>query len=233
MSREKDIENIIAKTPKLQDALAALIANTRRKNRKLNLVEISEKIKIARKYLSISEIANRILLSYEMVREFTRVNLLIPSVKKMISEGKIKSIDIADRLSKLPSSDQLYVAKEVVTGNLNSDDLRAIVSLRKNMPDTSITKIVNRIRISQNIKEYVAEFIIPSEQIGNETIILKNLDRAFGKPHICSASLQQRMGHIVLDAEGRDMLARQARIWGISKGKLLQLIISGEVNLLE
>jgi len=228
MRTEEEIQKIIAGVPELQNAIAALIANTKRQKRTLNLLDIAEKIKFTKKYLSINEIATVISMSDEMVREFARIGLLKPSIKKMISAGKIDSVDIADRLSRLSSSDQSYLAKKIVIGELNSQDLRAIVALRKHSPKASIIKIVNRIKKSKNIREYVVEFIIPIELVGHENIITNALRAIFDKKHIRSLSFQQRLGVMSLDEVGKNTLVRRSREAGVSKGKLIQLILSGD-----
>jgi hypothetical protein len=230
MISEERIKKKMRESHELRDAIAALISNTKKKNRKLNLVAIAEKISVAKKHLSIAEIAYVIILSKEMIREFARVNLLIPQVKKMILDGKIRHVDVADRLSRLPSTEQLYIAKELAKGNLNSEDLRAVVSLRKNMPNTSIIKILERIKKSRNIKQYIAEFAIPLTQSNNKDIIQKNFTKIFGKQHIQSISLQKGMGFVILDKKGRDTLVKKTRDFHVTKNKFIEMIISGKAK---
>ncbi len=213
------------------DALAALIASTKRINRKLNLIEIANKIKIVRNHLgNLKEVARVVGLSSEMVRSFTRVNSLDQRVRQLIKTGDIKSIDIADRLSRLPFKDQYYVAKEAAKGHLTSHDMRAIVSLRKTLPKASILNIVSRIRKSKNIKEYIAEFVVPQGASIDRKEIFIRLKRFFGAEHVQSYSIIRFVGRVVLDEIGKNNLMKTARIMQITKGRLLQLIIEGEVN---
>ena len=215
----------------LDDALAALIASTKRINRKLDLVEISNKLEIARSYLgNLNEIANAIGLSHEMVRSFARVSFLDHKVKRMIKEGRIKSVDIADRLSRLPRTDQFFIAKEAVKRSLSSHDIRAIVSLRKALPDKPIDDIVKRINKSRNIKEYIAEYVIPQNRTVRSKEIQRHLNNFFGRQHIRAFSIKDGAGRIILDKNGKEKLSKKAQKMQISKGRLLQMIIQGEVK---
>jgi hypothetical protein len=213
-------------TPELDDAIAALIINTRRIKRKLSLLEIAEKIEIARKYLSANEIASKLSLSKEMIREFSRVNHLAPPVKNMIKKGIITSIDIADRLSRLPLKDQTYVAKETTKGNLKSEDLRAIVVQRKIMPEIPIAELVARIVDSRNIKDYVAEFPIPLQLMKDINLVRRRIITYFGMPHVRSFRVEpQGVARIQLDEVGKRRLISGAKDNQASKGEMLQIII--------
>jgi len=228
MSPLKKVSQASEEPAELKDALAALIANTKRVKRKLNLIEIAEKIATAKKYLSVGEIADRIILSKEMIREFERVNHLILPIKKMVEKGEIKSVEIADRLSRLPPVGQLYVAKKVARGLLNSDDLRAIVSFRKAMPHLDISGVVQRIEKSRNIKEFIAEFSIPKDLSAQPELIKKRFEIIFGADHIRATSIQHGSGHIILDAIAKDILVEKARKHRVTKREILQLIVAGE-----
>ena len=217
-------------SPELDDAIAALIINTRRVKRKLNLIEIADKIRIAEKHLSIRDVADRLSLSVEMIREFSQVNLLAQPVKNLIKKDKISSIDIAVRLSRLPVRDQLYVARETIRGKLKSEDLRAVVSLRRAMPDASIDEIIMRIMRSKNIKEYIAEFRVPQHLIGNISTVRRRFIRYFGIQHVRAFTVErQGLGLVHLDKEGKNELIKKAKENCISKGRLLQMIVSGRI----
>lgn len=227
MTKKLDFRGNKDKSLELDDAIAALIVNTRRIRRKLNLIEIADKLKVARKYLSTKEIAEKLSLSTEMVREFGRVDLLVPSVKVLIEKRKISGIDIADRLSRLPAKDQLQVAKEVGKGNLRTEDLRALVSLRRMIPGAHIDELIKRVHASKNIKEYVVEFRIPSHVIKNGDVVKERLTNYFGLEHIRNMEISPNgIGNIVLDEAGKDKLISGAKRFLVSKGEMLRMIIS-------
>ena len=214
----------------VEDALAGLIASTKRVRRKLNLVEIAEKLDIARKGLgNLKKVSEAVGLSLEMLRQFTRVAKLSPEVRSLVAEGLIQSVDIADRISRLPLPDQLPVARAVANGELNSDDVRAIVSYRKQRPKMLINKVISNVTSSRNIREYVVQFLPPKGE--NQ---LKDVEERFikllGKDAICSLSIEKGVGILILNAKGKERLQTNAKRQGLTKREMVEKIISDEVK---
>jgi hypothetical protein len=226
MRQAKGITKIPEEPLELQDALAAIIANTKRVNRKLNLIEIAHKIRIARKYLPLDEIADRTMLSKEMLREFERVNKLGASVRALILDGKLKSVEIADRLSRLPILDQVHVAKEIVRGDISSEDLRGIVSLKRNIPSLNIFSAIQRIKKSRNIREYVVEFVVPKDLYSRPNLVRMQLEKIFGQEHLRSFYYQRGVATVSLDSKAKKALVQDARELGITKREYLGLVVS-------
>src|ERR1019366_10183070 len=95
MTAEKRRPLTRAEQFQLDDALAALLASTRRAKRSLNLVEVSEKLRAAVQFLgSLRAVADALGLSDETVRQFSRIEKLSPGVKKLISSGQITGMDL-------------------------------------------------------------------------------------------------------------------------------------------
>ena len=176
MNKLKKTPTKIYSQDEVENAVARLIASTRRKRRQLKLLEIANDLGIALSaYKSLSNVADVIDISPEMLRQFSRVNKLCNPVKKLIADGTIQSVDIADRLSRLQVVDQMPVALAVAQRNLTSDDVRAIVSLRKALPKEEIGKVIDRVKRSRSIKQYVVEFLIPTQKRkGNKRVLYKN-----------------------------------------------------------
>ncbi len=215
---------------RLNEALAALIANTRRGKRKLTLVEFVEYLRVAEKLLgNLRKVAERISLSEEMVRQFTRVEKLSPPVRRLAASGELSSVDIADRLSRLPTDDQLMVARGILAGKLTPYDLRAILALRKTTPRTPIRKIIDRIISSRNIRVYLAEFVVPEPPVP-DSIIMGRISRALGRGHVKRVETSGRFGRVVLDDEGKIALEQSARKERITKWELLHRLVRGEVR---
>lgn len=214
----------------LEDALAALIASTKRVHRKLNLLEIAKKIEVARKGLGdLKKLSEAIGLSTEMLRQFSRVTKLSPEVQRYVTQGVIKSVDIADRISRLPREDQLLVAQAVVRGELSGDDVRAIVSFRKHQPKFPIREIISCVTSSRSIKEYVVQFLIPAgeKKLNHiETRFVKLL----GKDKVCSVNAEKGVGNLILNIEGKKQLELIAKEKSLTKRELVEKVISGEVK---
>jgi hypothetical protein len=226
--------NMRSSTPKkvyaqdeVEVAVAALIASTRRVRRPLKLLEIAHNLEIALSaYRSLSKLADAIGVSSEMLRQFSRVNKLSHATKQFLSDGSIESVDIADRLSRLPVPDQLSVARAVAHGKLTSDDVRAIVSLRKALPKEKIGKVIDRVKSSRNIKQYVIEFMIPFHKTGKT--IKEQFMSTLGKDGIVSFSTKGRVSHAILNTTGKHRLENIAKQKGCTKRTLVNKIIARE-----
>ena len=204
-----------------------MIANTKRVRRKLSLVEVAQWIDTACRGLGgLRAVAERVGVSKEMLRQFATVNALSPKVKKLVAERKIDRVDVAHRLSKLPPLEQYQVARLVAAGDLDSDDVRAVVTLRRSAPDIDIRQVIDRVRSSRNIREYVAYFPVPPAS--NVQLLRSRIARVLGKDNIRSLTVQEALGTLVLTAEGSKRLAETARGHGLTKRKLIGKIADGE-----
>lgn len=215
---------------RLDDALAALLASTRRAKRSLNLVEVNEKLRTAIQLLgSLHAVADALGLSDETVRQFSRIQKLSSAVKKLLENGQITSMDLADRLSRLPSEDQYPIAAAVVSGTLDARDVRAILPLRKVMPKAPVQQLIRRIRGSRNIKEYVAEFLTP-RPTPSSTTLLRRLLPVIARCEVRGLEMGDVVGRLFLSANGRKALDDAARERGVTKRELLQRLVNGEMR---
>jgi hypothetical protein len=138
-------------------ALAKIGKGTRRKKREINLLEVSEEIKSLYEInKSLDKVANIVKLSSEMVREFLKITELEEEVKEIIKVGKIKSVDIAYRISKLQGGDQTKLAKQIVEDNISSKDVRNIVQYKIDNAKISIEDAIKNNIQSKDKKIYVA-----------------------------------------------------------------------------
>ena len=216
----------------LHEAIAVLIASTKRVKRKLNLVEIAEWLVTAQRGLgSLRAVAETVSLSEEMLRQFATVRRLSPAVQRLVVNRQIDSVDIAHRLSKLRPVDQIVVARRVAKGELDSDHLRAIISLRKSLPKTPISDIIERATNSRNIKEYVAQFAVASRKI-TASELRSRFARVVGQPNIRSLTVESRVGMLAVNSEGKKRLQAAAKRKGLTKRSLIDQIVSegGEVT---
>ncbi len=210
----------------LDDALVAIIASTKRKKRKLNPLEVAEKIQTAWDSLdSLSEVAERTDVSSEMLRQIHSVRNCSKHVKELVREGKLESYDILHRISKLPPSNQLKVAEAVIGGELTSEDVRAIVSFYKDFAaGISIGRVIERIKSSRNIKQYVVYFELESENI-KFGVLRSRFEKIFGKGNIVSLQEDDGIGELVLNVEGRKRLEQAAKSKRMRKRKFIQKIV--------
>lgn len=210
----------------VNDALAALIVSTKRKNRRLNPLQVAEKIQVARDGIgSLAQVAERIGLSYEMLRQIFSVQRCSEGVKKLVREGKLDSYDILYRLSKLSALEQLVVARAVIKEELNSEDVRAIVTFKKDFPKVGIKKVVERIKSSRNIKQYVAYFRVSPRKI-NVEIIRSRFEKAYGKKNVISFEVSDGVGKLLLNSEGKKLLQKLAKNDCVTKRKSIEKLVT-------
>jgi len=206
-------------------AVAALIANTLRVGRRLSLLEVARCVDVGRNAFGRTQaLSEKVGISTEMLREFASVNKLSPSVKKLVRERKIESVDVAYRLSRLPPREQLAVARGVIAGRIDSNDVRAIVSLRRSAPDLGIGEIIERVKTSRNIKVYVAEFLLPSGK-GRVESVREAFARVVGDKNISSVEVKGPVGTVRMNSEGKRRLQDVATREGLTKRQLIDHIL--------
>src|SRR5665213_1350924 len=142
-----------SKEAKAEEALAALLANTKRHQRKLSLVGIYHYLEIAKKSLGgLDNVAHLIGISSKMLKQFESVRLLTPEVKKLFENRKIDSVDIAVHLASFSANEQKIISREIVEGKIDSNDVRAIKYLGQSTNESSIEKKLDKVVTSKNIK---------------------------------------------------------------------------------
>lgn len=207
------------------DAIAAIIASTKRKKRKLDPLQVAEKLLIAREALGgMGKLCETVGLSHEMVRQILSVRNCAAPVKRLIRQNKLTSFDILHRLSKLGENDQKVIAEAVVEGRLNSDDVRALVGLRKALPEVEVQDLIRRVQRSRNIKQYVAYLLAPKKGDASSEFYDRVAD-ALGKDNIVSITMNRGVGEIVMNREGRDRLQKQATRARKTKREYLQGLV--------
>lgn len=130
-----------------ETALAIVFANTKRRprDRAESLITVAQAFRyLVDLYDSVAATAKKADLSPEMVREFLQILQLPREVKKLVSERRIDSIDVAYRLSMLQDRSQQIEAAQAMAA-LPSDDVRDVIRLVRHT-DLSIqeaTKMVS------------------------------------------------------------------------------------------
>src|SRR5574341_531657 len=187
----------------VENALAALIVNTRRTTRKLNLLEIASMLNLAITGLGNAKmVAEKLDLSEEMVRQFLSVNRLCPEVKGLIKRRAIDGVDIAHRLSKLSARDQVVVAKSIAKDNLSSEDVRAIIALKKSLPSLAVGKVIKKVISTKTIKRFMILFVWPSPLV-SEAEVMNHLRKKLGSDGVISVSNMKGMGLLTISKTGR------------------------------
>ncbi|UCH93880.1 MAG: hypothetical protein JSV88_26935 [Candidatus Aminicenantes bacterium] len=219
------------------DSLAKILKGTKRKKRDINLLEVSKELKnLHKNYNSLTRVAEVVKLSPEMVREFLKINELEKEVKELIKLNKISSIDTSYRLSKIRGNDQILLAKEIVSKNLSSDDVRGIVKFKIDNPGIPIEKVIHKVLESKDKKIYVAYLQIEektfekfSEKIkekNKEEMIKSIFDNFIDPEHISSFDLNGRVVILKISRQGSKEIRNKAKELKVPLAKLADVLVN-------
>ena len=214
----------IKKEIELDRALALLIANTKRKKRLCSLVEISENLNFALKELgTYRELSNRIGLSETMLRQFNGIDRLSPKVKALFQKRVLDSVDAVSQISIFPFNEQEFVVKELAQGNIDTLDIRAILSLWKKNTGAPIADLVQKVAESKNKKYFVAEFVI-KESLG-EKDLLPIFEKEIPSEQIVKLEVDGSLGRLIINGKGKKSLQNLAKKRGVRLSELISLIL--------
>jgi hypothetical protein len=211
----------------LEEALAVLISSTHSKRRLLPLTEITGWLDIAVKKLGgYSAVGERIGLSSKMLRQFGYVQRLSPSVQHLFETRKLDSVDAATYLAMLPQEEQLPVATSLVSGEIDTSDIRAVAQLRKTVgPSPNIHSLLGRVKQSKTKQEYVAEFVVRGQR--NRRAIENAFRKFLPKNAILRVEIKGALGRLVLTQSGRTALGKAARTLGVPLKRVIPTMIEG------
>jgi len=193
----------------------------------LSLIEIAEWIDVAIQGLgSLKEVSDRIGLSTKMLKQFQYVKKLNPKVQKLFASRKIDSVDIAVHLSMFNDKEQIAVAKKAASGSLNSADVRAIREFRKEVSGLGINDVIEKVKASRDIKQYVVEFVVRSKII-DEKILRDRFSTVMEQKNIVSLSLKGSIGKIIINNRGRKLLQQYAKKHRLTNEQAIAALVQG------
>src|SRR5437868_3283431 len=192
----------------------------------MSLTAIAESLATARSLLgSYEAVAERIGLSAKMLRQFSSIERLGKRVQKLFQERKIESVDAAAHLAMLSVKEQELAARDLISGKIDTIDLRAIVQLRSQDFETDLGEIVDRVVASKSQQEYIAEFIIRGERDYHS--ILRKCEQYIAKENIIRLEIVGAIGRLVLDKFGKRQLFEVAKRHGCTAKSVIPRVIMG------
>lgn len=111
-------------------ALAIIFANTKRKNRNVDLLTMAKCFEyLVKLYGSQKAVAKKVGLSTEMIREFLIVLKLPIKIQKLISERRLNSIDVVREISIIKYPSKQIAAAHAFINSLSKDvrDIKRLV----------------------------------------------------------------------------------------------------------
>jgi uncharacterized protein (UPF0335 family) len=206
MEREYNRENVTAR----------LIANTRRKKRYDDLVEIARQIRWLEKDLgSLKEVSKTIGISRDQLHQFLSVEKLSPEVKKLVEDRKIDLINTVHYMRNFDHKAQKEIADAVVNKGLTAGDIRVLAPLGRDTDYQNVQDLISRVRGAKNVKLYVLYFHVPRAlQDGME---LEGMFKSIvGESEVHSLTTEGSTGILEITERGRAKLREEARKQNLS-----------------
>ncbi len=210
---------------KREIVIARLIANTIRKRRPNNLIEIARDIRWLQKDLgSLEAVSGTIGISTDMLRQFLSVERLCPKVRKLVEERKIDLVNIVHYMRSFEPKAQQVIAREVIAGRLSANDIRVLAPLQKSLSHFTVGQLISRVQKSRDIKVYVAYFRIPLG-FKNINALKRRFEKIVGKTEILSFAVKDLVGTLELTLLGKKKLREAAKKRNLSLRKFVDMVV--------
>jgi hypothetical protein len=198
-----------------ENVIARLIANTRRKKRYDDLVEIARQIRWLEKDLgSLREVSKTIGISRDQLHQFLSVEKLSPEVKKLVEDRKIDLINTVHYMRNFDYKAQKEIADAVVNRRLTSGDIRVLAPLRQAADYKNIQDLISHVRSAKNVKLYVLYFHVPRAlQDGME---LEGMFKSIVGENEVDLTIEGDRGILEITEAGRAKLREEARKQNLS-----------------
>lgn len=232
--------------PKERKLIGVVIAGTLRnwKQRRVNILEVAEALKsLHALYGSLDKVSESVKLSKEMIREFSKLLHLTDEVKGLIRKGFINSVDIGYRICRLREKDQIVLAKNVISRNLSSCDVRNIVRYKLDNPYIDINTIIRRVLESKDRKYYVAYLGIEEDtftklksklkkkrKMDRSKVVRRIFSKTIRKEHIDSFALDGRVIIIKVTRHGLDAIRKKSKELRIPLSRLADSLVKEYIN---
>ncbi len=208
----------------LENELAYIIANTKRKNRSSSIPEIASAIGYClSKIGGYSTLSDRVGLSETMLRQFTRIHNLDLSIQNLFKERILDSVDVIPQLAQLSIDDQRYVAEQLSKNTINTKDVRAVREIRKRDKSTLIEEIVRHVETSKSKKVFVAEFVLRGGV--KLDAALNRIGEYISKSNIIDASADGALAKLTLNEDGNIELRKTAKKLGVTIAQVINHIL--------
>ena len=209
---------------KRESVIARLVANTCRRKRPNNLVEISRAIRWLQDDLgSLKAVSETIGISTDQLSQFLSVERLCPEVRELVKERKIDLVNTVHYMRDFDVEAQQVIAREVIAGRLSGEDIRALAPLHKSLPHLTIDQLIERVQESRDVKIYVAYFYVPSG-FQDSDALKRRFEGIVGQSEIVSFTVEDRIGTLKLPPSGRKKLQEAAKERNMSLRKFVDAV---------
>jgi len=203
-------------------------------------IEVAKLFQEACRYSTIKEVAKRAGISQEMVREFLKLLSLPPDIQRQLFSNWDIGIDKGYRLSMLKDEkEQRRLANAILNEKLSSNEVRAIVYLKKKnqeMPISDCIKEVLRLRektkhhliltgIDQTtlrlLKKKATKYGVSTEDIVKK-IIKRNLPSS---QSLIEFKMQGTLISMIVNSNGFQKLKSKAKEKGVNFDDIVERLV--------
>lgn len=214
------------KEDELNKTIARVILSTKRKKRQYSLYEIAMDIQALKESTGgISNVSNIIGISPGMLNQFLSVFKLPQRVIELVKQRKIDSVSIVHHLSKYSEQDERELENLLVENKLSSLDLRILIPFRRQFPNESIKKLIEKIQSSKNIKVSVIR-IHKDDTLKSLSELTSLFSNEVGIENLIAVEQNDNSIDIKLSKQGEKILRQKAK----SNKTTFQELISPIIN---
>lgn len=213
------------KESKREVVIARLIANTLRRKRPNNLIEIACDIKWLQNDLgSLKAVSGTIGISTDMLRQFLSIERVCPEVRELVEKRKIDLINIVHYMRNFEPKAQQIIAKEVIAGRLSATDIRVLAPLKQSLSHLTVEQLISHVQKSRNIKIYVAYFRVPL-RFKSDSTLKRRFEKIVGKSEIVSLTVKDTVGTLKLTSLGQKKIKEAAKERNLSLRKFVDMLL--------
>ena len=218
-----------ATTKICEQALATLITCTRRRTRPLSLVAVADHLNTAVQcFETVEAVAEKIGLSPSMLRRFRLVERLEPTLKALVADRQIDSIDSVAELGSLDHETQRALALILPLESLDTEDIRGCVRLLNRNPKMPISEVIEKVRTSKTVQVFVYEFVV-KESMREEGTIERNVLKVLSVDEFAGVEVGSATGRLKVFKRGRARISLNAKSKKLSIQNFVQILCEGNV----
>lgn len=197
-----------------EEALAILLKNLKKRKKISDPLRIAEACRyLSNLYGSYSEVADRVGVSSEIIREFVHISKLSENVKKLIQQGLIQGVDIPYRISRIEDKDRQFEIAKAVIG-LKSHIVREIVEYARRHEEKSAEECKEEVLKSKGETIEIHTILIPFDTESSEEEIEHAIKEGLKPKRPFHCKVKDSILIISLHKEDFDALKERARASG-------------------
>ncbi len=172
----------------------------------------------------VSNVAQALGISTEMLKKFSSVDILTPYVRRLIKNRRLDSVAIAHLISKFDKDSQDIITDEVVSGRLTSEELKVLLPYSRKYPSYDVSGLISEVLAAKDKKNYLLFFVKPKVNI-KKRALMEIFSKVIGPAEIVSISVINSLVSLKVTGLGLKILKRGAKEKKIPLRKYIDFLI--------